>query len=641
MMLTLGIYVRRGQRTLRRWMADPKIHTLLQCAAYLLGGFLLSAASLANFCQPLALAALCALSGWPALLLAAGGMGGYLLFWGAAGIQGVVWLMAGLLLSRILGGRPFLRETPLLMPALAGLAVALTGLAFQFWQQEAAPIPVYLLRIGLAVAAAMLFSVAAERRDPMVDWAVCGLAVLALAQVAPVAYLNLGMIAAGALCCGAAFPAAALAGLALDLAQITAVPMTAVLCLAYLMRLLPRGPKKAYYLAPPAIYVLVAGTCGLWDAAPLPALLLGSLSAMLLPGHPGLSHRRGETGTAQVRLEMTSSVLSQTGQLLQLITQPEVDEAALITRAAERACGGCPCRKNCREKPENMPTSLLHKPLGNGGDLPMSCRKSGRLLQELRHSQEQLRSIRADRDRQREYRAAVAQQYGFLAEYLQDVSDSLARRSDPQRQWYEPEIAVHSASRERENGDRCLWFAGVECRYYVLLCDGMGTGEEAAREASAAGQLLRKLLAAGFPPEHALRSLNSICALQGKAGAVTVDLCELRLDTGKAVLYKWGAAPSYVITRGEPIKIGTASPPPGLSVSEGRETVEKLSLRKGETLVLLSDGAGGEEALRSAWLRVGEPAADLAARILASEEVDGSDDATVAVIRLSRAPLSA
>jgi stage II sporulation protein E len=288
-----------------------------------------------------------------------------------------------------------------------------------------------------------------------------------------------------------------------------------------------------------------------------------------------------------------------------------------------------------------MPTSLLHKPLGNGGDLPMTCRKSGRLLQELRHSQEQLRSIRADRDRQREYRAAVAQQYGFLAEYLQDVSDSLARRSDPQRQWYEPEIAVHSASRERENGDRCLWFAGVECRYYVLLCDGMGTGEEAAREASAAGQLLRKLLAAGFPPEHALRSLNSICALQGKAGAVTVDLCELRLDTGKAVLYKWGAAPSYVITRGEPIKIGTASPPPGLSVSEGRETVEKLSLRKGETLVLLSDGAGGEEALRSAWLRVGEPAADLAARILASEEVDGSDDATVAVIRLSRAPLSA
>ena len=641
MMLTLGVYVRRGQRTLRRWMADPKIHTLMQCAAYLLAGFLLSAASLANFCQPLALGALCALSGWPALLLAAGGMGGYLLFWSAAGAQGVVWLMVGLLLAQILGGRAFLRETPLLMPALAGLTVALAGLAFQLWQKETAPIGVYLLRIGLSVASSMIFSVASERRDPMIDWAVCGLGVLALAQVAPFTYLNLGCIAAGALCCSAAFPAAALAGLALDLARITPVPMTAVLCLAYLMRLLPRGPKKAYYIAPAAVYVLVMGTCGLWDMTPLPALLLGGFGAMLLPGHPGLSHRRGETGVAQVRLEMTASVLSQTGQLLHLITQPPVDEAAIIARAAERACGGCPCRKNCKEKPENMPTSLLHKPLGNGADLPTSCRKSGRLLQELRHSQEQLRAIRADRDRQQEYRAAVAQQYGFLSEYLQDVSDSLARRSEPQRQWYEPEIAVHSASRERENGDRCMWFAGVECRYYILLCDGMGTGEEAAREASAAGSILRKLLSAGFPPEHALRSINSICALQGKAGAVTVDLCELRLDTGKAVLYKWGAAPSYVIARGEPIKIGTASPPPGLSVSDGRETVEKLSLRKGETLVLLSDGAGGEEALRSAWLRVGEPAADLAARILASGEVDGSDDATVAVIRLSRASVSA
>lgn len=641
MMLTLGVYVRRGQRTLRRWVADPKIHTLLQCAAYLLAGFLLSAASLVNFCQPLALGALCALTGWPAFLLASGGMAGYLVFWGAAGAQGVIWLMAGILLAQILGGRQFLRETPLLMPALAGLTVALAGLAFQLWQKEAAPIGVYLLRIGLAVASSMIFSVAAERRDPMIDWAVCGLGVLALAQVAPFAYLNLGIIAAGALCCSAAFPAAALAGLALDLARVTPVPMTAVLSLAYFLRLLPRGPKKAYYAAPAAVYVLVMGTCGQWDLTPLPALLLGGFGAMLLPGHPGLSHRRGETGVAQVRLEMTASVLAQTGQLLHLIVQPPVDEAALIARAAERACGGCPCRKSCKEKPAGMPTSLLHKPLGNGADLPTSCRKSGRLLQELRHSQEQLRAIRADRDRQQEYRAAVAQQYAFLSEYLQDVSDSLARRGDAPRQWYEPEIAVHSASRERENGDRCMWFAGVECRYYILLCDGMGTGEEAAREASAAGQLLRKLLSAGFPPEYALRSINSICALQGKAGAVTVDLCELQLDTGKAVLYKWGAAPSYVIARGEPIKIGTASPPPGLSVSEGRETVEKLSLRKGETLVLLSDGAGGEEALRSAWLRVGEPAADLAARIMASGGADGSDDATVAVIRLSRAVLSA
>ena len=641
MMVTIGVYVRRGQRTLRRWLMDPKIHALLQSGAYILAGLLLSAASLAGRCQPLTLGLLCALSGWPALLLAAGGMAGFLLFWGAAGAQGVVWLMVGLMLALILGERPFLKETPLLMPALAALTVALSGLCFQLWCGDTTPVASYLLRVFIAMVATALFTVASERRDPMVDWAVCGLAVLALAQVAPIPWLNLGYIAAAALCCVGAFPAAALAGLALDLAQITPVPMTAVLSLAYLLRLLPWGPKKVYYAAPAAVYLLVMAISGTWELAPVTPLLLGGAIALVLPGKVGLSQRRGETGVAQVRLELTASVLAQTGELMHLILPNPIDEAALIVRAAERACGGCPCRKNCRVKAEDISTELLHKPLGNGADLPPACRKSGRLLQELRRSQEQLRAIRADRDRQQEYRAAVAQQYAFLSDYLQDVADSLAQRTNPPKQWFQPEVAVCSASRERENGDRCLWFAGVACRYYILLCDGMGTGEDAAREASATGSLLRKLLSAGFPPEHALRSVNSICALQGRAGAVTIDLCELRLDTGKAALYKWGAAASYVIARGEPIKIGTASPPPGLSVTEGRETVEKLSLRKGETLVLLSDGAGGEEALRLAWVRSGEPVGELASRILASGEADGSDDATVAVVRLSRTSVPA
>lgn len=88
------------------------------------------------------------------------------------------------------------------------------------------------------------------------------------------------------------------------------------------------------------------------------------------------------------------------------------------------------------------------------------------------------------------------------------------------------------------------------------------------------------------------------------------------------------------------MKIGTATPPPGLSVTDGRETVERLSLRRGETLVLLSDGAGGEEALRRAWERAGDPPGELAARILEFSRTDDSDDATVAVVRLSHAPVS-
>ncbi len=638
MMVSLGIYVRRGQRMMKRWLLDPKVHTLAQGAAYLLAGFAISAASLVNRCQPVALGLLCAASGWPALLIASGSMAGYLFFWGSAGAQGVVWVMAGVVAATVLGGRQLLRDTPLLMPALAALITAAVGLLFQILQQDSPPIWLYLLRIALAGVTAGLFGTAAERRDPVVDWTVSALCVLALAQISITPYVGLGYAAAGALACAGAFPAAALAGLALDLSQITRVPMTAVLSLAYLLRLLPWGSKKLYVGGPAAVYILVMGLCGIWDPLPVAGLALGGIASLLVPGKTELSHRRGETGVAQVRLELASGVLRQAEDLLLSVEESPIDEAALIARAAERACGSCPCRKNCREKPAQMPTGLLHKPLGNGEDLPTGCRKTGRLLQELRRSQEQLRTIRADRDRRQEYRWAVVQQYRFLSEYLQDVSDSLAQRKNPPQQWYQPEVAVCTASRESVNGDRCFWFAGTECRYYILICDGMGTGQEAAREGKQAGGLLRKLLSAGYPAEYALRTVNSLCALQGKAGIVTIDLAELRLDTGKAVLYKWGAAPSYLISRGEPIKIGTATPPPGLSVTDASETVERLSLRRGETLVLLSDGAGREEDLRLRWERAGEPVSELAAKILESSQADGSDDATVAVVRLVSSP---
>ena len=639
-MVTLGIYMRRWQRTLRRWLLNPRLHATAQAVGLLLAGFVLSAASLRQLCQPLTLALVCSVSGWPALLIAGGGILGYWAFWGSAGIQGLLWLCLGLPAALLLNRRQPTRDTVWIMPALAGVITAGVGLLCQLWLADEPPLVMYLLRILLAMAAARLFGAILERRDPALEWLVCGIGVLALAQIRLFPYMGLGFVAAGLLAVTGAFPAAGLAGLALDLAQVTPVPMAAVLSLAYLIRLLPRVNKWVTALAGAAVYLTVMHLCGVWDLQPVPGLLLGGVAAVYLPRRGDVSRRRGETGFAQVRLEMASSVLHQTRQLLLDVEEFPIDEEAIVTRAVERACSSCPCRKSCKDKPDNIPTGLLHKPLGNGEALPLSCRKSGRLLQELRRSQEQLRTIRADRDRREEYRWAVAQQYHFLSEYLQGLSDALSRRSEPPQQIFQPELAVFSSSRESQNGDRCFWFAGVECRYYILLCDGMGTGAEAARDGKIAGNLLKKLLSAGFPPEYALRSVNSFCALQGRAGAVTIDLAELQLDTGKAAIYKWGAPPSFLLLHGEPMKIGTAAPPPGLSVTDGRETVERLSLRKGETLILLSDGAGGEGSLRSALEGNGEPPSELAARILACSQREGTDDATVAVVRLNSLPVS-
>ena len=63
-------------------------------------------------------------------------------------------------------------------------------------------------------------------------------------------------------------------------------------------------------------------------------------------------------------------------------------------------------------------------------------------------------------------------------------------------------------------------------------------------------------------------------------------------------------------------------------------TVEKLSLRRGEVLILVSDGVDGEGIQHQSVLSPDAPPGELAAEILDRGCVGTEDDATVAVIRL-------
>ena len=75
-------------------------------------------------------------------------------------------------------------------------------------------------------------------------------------------------------------------------------------------------------------------------------------------------------------------------------------------------------------------------------------------------------------------------------------------------------------------------------------------------------------------------------------------------------------------------------------MTEGRETVERLSLRRGEVLVLLSDGVDGEAALAGAEQLEAMSPGELAAWALEGGCRGAEDDATAAVIRLTPANLA-
>ena len=84
-------------------------------------------------------------------------------------------------------------------------------------------------------------------------------------------------------------------------------------------------------------------------------------------------------------------------------------------------------------------------------------------------------------------------------------------------------------------------------------------------------------------------------------------------------------------------QIGAGGMPPGISVTENRETVDHLTMRRGEMLILLSDGVDAAAALENSQQLLRESPGTLAARLLEQGGGDGMDDATAAVIRLDPA----
>ena len=630
----ISVYVRQSHQVLRRCVMDPKIQRAGRWAAHVLAGFCLSAAGIAGGTLPLAAGLVWTCRGFPGILAAFGSALGYWRFWGRAGLQGLIWVSAALVGTLLLADRPIRREIPLLIPSLGMLSVSAAGLGFQLLVGDTTSVWLYLLRVAMGGAAPWLFSRAEQKNNSVAGWLTWGCFALGLAQIAPVAWLGLGFVAVGAASAGGAFPCAAIVGLALDVAGITPIPMTAVAVLSYLVRFLPRPSRGLRIMAPGIMGIVMMNVWGLWDVNILPGLFIGGLVGYFLPGPAQQIHRRGETGAAQVQLELAAGVLTQTRLLLQDVPESAIDTDALVKRAAENACAGCAMRNNCRDvrRIATLPGVLLQKPLLSPEELPIRCRRTGRFLAELHRSQEQMRSILADRERQREYREAVNQQYRFLSKYLQDLSDRLSRRAEPARQRYSPSVRVYGNCAEQANGDRCVHFSGVGDKYYIILCDGMGTGPGAVQEGKTAVNLLQKMISAGFPAEFALESLNSLCALRRRAGAVTVDLAEISLDTGKAAVYKWGAPPSFLLGRGGAQILGSQSFPPGISVTDYQAVTSRCNLRTDQMLLLASDGLSQEQIQES--ISHNQNWEDLGYRLLENARRIGEDDATLVTIRL-------
>ncbi|MFC7443347.1 stage II sporulation protein E [Laceyella putida] len=127
-------------------------------------------------------------------------------------------------------------------------------------------------------------------------------------------------------------------------------------------------------------------------------------------------------------------------------------------------------------------------------------------------------------------------------------------------------------------------------KYAVALSDGMGNGQRAQEESSAALKLLRRLLQSGMSEERAVDTVNSILSLRSADEMfATVDLAIVDLNTAKGRFMKIGSTPGF-IKRGKQVMMLSASNPPIGILSEIDIEPIEMQLEPGDLMVLMTDG---------------------------------------------------
>lgn len=143
---------------------------------------------------------------------------------------------------------------------------------------------------------------------------------------------------------------------------------------------------------------------------------------------------------------------------------------------------------------------------------------------------------------------------------------------------------------QQVSGDSFSFFYEEEGELAMILSDGMGSGEEAARESESVLLLLEKMLSAGFQEETAIRLINSVLALRAEQNTfATLDISRINLYGGTCEFIKIGGAATY-IKRGKWLECVEAKTLPiGMLQRVDYDFLVK-KLYDGDYIIMMSDG---------------------------------------------------
>ena len=124
----------------------------------------------------------------------------------------------------------------------------------------------------------------------------------------------------------------------------------------------------------------------------------------------------------------------------------------------------------------------------------------------------------------------------------------------------------------------------------MILSDGVGSGESAARDSGRIVDLTERILDAGLGPDMAMLFLNGMAGAEGDENRMaTLDLCRIDLYRGECETVKAGGAAGFIKRSDRVEKIQSRQLPLGMSASEDISE-KKWQLNSGDLVILVSDG---------------------------------------------------
>lgn len=160
---------------------------------------------------------------------------------------------------------------------------------------------------------------------------------------------------------------------------------------------------------------------------------------------------------------------------------------------------------------------------------------------------------------------------------------------------YAVEYSGKQVSKRGESvcGDSVSVVKSYDDFFYCFICDGMGSGEDAALTSRMCRVFLEKMLACGNKKSTTLEMLNNLVCSKSTECFATVDLLEVDLVLGVASFIKSGAVPSYIIRDKRLYKIASGTFPIGIVPQVSAEVTE-FELEDGDVILLCSDGVASD-----------------------------------------------